>query len=86
MTNLERARLAERGLKHFVFLTGVDTTQDAVTDLIANLGHFCDANELPFLQLVACAIGHCHLERAEAESLEPLPEVIILINESTSHA
>lgn len=86
MTNLERARVAERCLAHFAFLTGVDTAEDAVTDLIADIGHFCDREELSFLQLVALAIGHCHLERAEADSLDALPEVTITINESTTHA
>ncbi len=86
MTNLERARVAERCLAHFAFLTGKDTTVHAVTDLMADIGHFCDREELPFLDLVALTIGHCHLERAEADGLKPLPEVTITINESTTHA
>lgn len=41
-TNDDRAAWAEEALRAFCLATGVDTTENAVSDLIADLGHWCD--------------------------------------------
>lgn len=40
--NDDRAQWAEEALRAFCIATGVDTTETAVGDLIADLGHWCD--------------------------------------------
>lgn len=81
MTNLERAATAEECLNHFASLTGVDTIADAAGDLIGNVGHYCQCCGLDFLDIIRTGIGHWHLEQADEQSIDPLPDVIITINQ-----
>jgi hypothetical protein len=82
MTNLERARSAERCLDHFIHLTGPDLTmQEAAGDLVGNIGHYCRFNGLDFLSVVRTGIGHWHLEQTDEDSLDALPNVTITINQ-----
>ena len=85
-SNVQRAFWAESCLEHFSCLTGENDTADGVTDLIANLGHYCQASGLDFLRCVRTAIGHWHVEQADPEFFGPLPEVTISINESSTDA
>lgn len=78
-TNFERARWAEECVRTFTDATGVDTIEDAIGDLIANLGHYADEAGLDFLRIAAVGIGHWHLELTDEDSISPLPHVLILI-------
>lgn len=86
MSNLHRAWRAEQCLDLHQSLTGNADATTAVTDLVADLGHYCVANDLTYLYLLARGISHWRLEMTDPESLEPLPEVTIHINESNEHA
>lgn len=76
-TNTLRAMWAAEALHGLANRTGADIPDDAVTDLIANIGHFCDAAGIDFLQLTARAIGHWKREQTDPESIEPAPYVTI---------
>lgn len=84
-TNLKRSLWAETVIYKFASMTGVDTLEDAIGDLIGNLGHLAQAKELDFLALVCTGIGHWHLEQTDEDSIDALPTVEITINESTTH-
>ena len=64
--NDDRAEWAEAALRAFCLATGVDTTFNAVGDLIADLGHWCDRHQDDTgkrLSMAACiANGREHYE------------------------
>lgn len=80
-SNVQRARWAEQCLHMFIQLTGVDCMEDAIGDLIANLGHLSDEAGFDFFRLVATGIGHWHLELSNEESIDALPRVEIHIGD-----
>ncbi len=72
--NSDRAEWAKNALALFCEETGLDLefeNQEAVSDLMANLGHFCDLYGLDFLALAASAIGVWDAEKREEENGEP---------------
>jgi hypothetical protein len=82
MTNLERARTAERCLDHFLHLTGPELSmQEAAGDLIANIGHYCKSAGLNYLSIVKTGIGHWALEQHDPDSIDAIPDVTITINQ-----
>lgn len=85
-SNLKRALWAESSLDHFASLTGVDDEADAVGDLIANLGHYCQMKALDYLACVRTGIGHWHVEQIDPEFFGPMPDITITIKESATYA
>ena len=66
--NSDRAEWAEHALAVFCDDTGLDQEierQDAVSDLLCNLGHYCDLHNLDFLALASSAIGVWDAEKRE---------------------
>lgn len=84
--NSDRADWAKNALSVFCEETGLDPDaekHEAVSDLIANLGHYCDAHDLDFLEVVSGAIGVWDAEKREEENGEPdalYPERKVLIS------
>lgn len=60
-TNTERAAWASVALHAHSVATGGDD-EDAVCDLLANLGHYCDANGISFAEQLQRACDHYHAE------------------------
>lgn len=83
--NLQRAACAESCLDHYRELAGALSDEEAVTDLVADIGHFCVENDLTYLYLLARGISHWRLEMTDPDGMA-LPEVTIHINESNPHA
>ncbi len=82
MTNLERADAAEKCIDLLIQLTGPElSAQEAAGDLIANIGHYCDAASIDFLDVVRTAVGHWHIEQTDEESIDALPDVTINIHQ-----
>ena len=79
-TNTLRSMWAAEALHGLANRTGADIPDDAVTDLIASIGHFCDATGIDFLHLAARGIGHWKLEQSEPESIGPAPYVTIEVS------
>ena len=72
--NADRAEFAARALLAFCEEVGLDEAverNDAVSDLICNLGHFCDRHGLDFLSIASGAIGIWDAERTEEKNGEP---------------
>ena len=66
--NSDRAEWAEHALSVFCEETGLDPEVEqceAVSDLICNLGHYCDCHDLDFLALASQAIGVWDVEKRE---------------------
>lgn len=80
-TNRKRAAWAEACLDLFADATGSNLPDEAISDLIANLGHYAQREKLDFLKLVARAIGHWHLEQSDEDSIDVLPTVTILVGD-----
>ena len=71
--NSDRAEWAENALSVFCEDTGLDQEierQEAVSDLLCNLGHYCDLHDLDFLALASRAIGVWDAEKREEENGE----------------
>lgn len=89
--NTDRAGWAQSALAAFCEETGVDEEverNEAVSDLIANLGHYCDVHGLNFLAVAASAIGVWDAEKreeanGEADALYPERKVLISFREVT---
>jgi hypothetical protein len=80
--NHTRAERAGAALDHYRRLApGLDPAE-RVTDLVADIGHFCTAHDLTFLYLLERGIAHWRLEMTDPESLEPFADVTLNINES----
>lgn len=72
--NDDRAEWAEHALSVFCEVTGLDLEverDDAVSDLLCNLGHYCDRHDLNFLALASRAIGVWDAEKREEKNGEP---------------
>lgn len=85
-SNMQRAFRAQSCLEHFSCLTGETDLHDGVTDLIANLGHYCQATGLDFLDCVRTGVGHWHVEQVDPEFPGFLPDVTVTIHESPADA
>ena len=72
--NSDRAEWAKHALAVFCEETGLDPSvekREAVSDLIANLGHYCESHNLDFLAIASGAIGVWDAEKREEENGEP---------------
>ncbi|MGD9804131.1 MAG: hypothetical protein AB7E81_04570 [Hyphomicrobiaceae bacterium] len=80
--NHNRAERAGATLDHYGrSAPGLDPAE-RVTDLVADIGHFCTAHDLAFLYLLERGIAHWRLEMTGPQSPEPPPDVTPTINES----
>lgn len=71
--NSDRAEWAEHALSVFCEDTGLDQEmekREAVSDLLCNLGHYCDLHNFDFLALASGAIGVWDAEKREEENGE----------------
>ena len=84
-TNEQRAMWAEACLTLFSEMTGADLPEDAMGDLIANLGHYAQCEDVDFLKVLATGIGHWHLEQIDPESFDMMPTVTITIKPHERH-
>jgi hypothetical protein len=72
--NGDRADWAEHALAVFCSDTGLELEIEkgsAVSDLLCNLGHYCDVHDLDFLAIAAVAIGIWDAEVREEQNGEP---------------
>ncbi len=83
--NSDRAEWAEHALSVFCEDTGLDQeieSQEAVSDLLCNLGHYCDVHGLDFLAVASGAISVWDVEKREEANGEPnalYPEKKVMI-------
>ena len=56
--------------------------EDALADIIADLGYVCDRQGFDFLAVVATVVGHWHVERHDPGSIDHLPHVDIAVTSS----
>ena len=84
-TNIARAQWAETALHAFANETGAMMPDEAVHDLIANIGHFCDRAGFDRLKVAAAGVAVWHAERADPDGLAPEPRVTITVTGSEDH-
>ena len=85
ITNDDRISWAEAALNIFIAETGLDAIDDyAISDLIANIGDYCLANDIDYLATIARAIGHWHAENRSGgnDDIDYMPAVRITIDGS----
>ncbi len=75
--NQKRALWAAVALKTFETESGTDTAEETISDLVADIGHYCDAMGLDYLKLMAGGIGVWRLEQTDPESMGIVPSVSI---------
>ncbi len=93
--NSDRAEWAERALTVFCEDTGLDQKlerRETVSDLLCNLGHYCDLHRLDFLTIASGAIAVWDAEKreeahGELNALYPEKKVFItVVDPSETHA
>ncbi|MGE0204703.1 MAG: hypothetical protein AB7E70_03250 [Hyphomicrobiaceae bacterium] len=82
-TNATRVDRADVALRAYAYAADSADEAQAITDLVADIGHYCVAHELSYLDLLARGVSHWHLELAAPDSIDLMPEVSITINEGT---
>lgn len=85
-TNRKRALWAQSCLEHLAALTGVDDSAEAVGDLVANLGHYCQAKGLDYFACLKTGISHWLVEQIDPDYFGQMPSITITVNESTTYA
>lgn len=76
--NASRALWARLALEAFAEETGAELIEQALGDLIADLGHLCDEQGLDFLHLAARGIATWKIEQEDPEGLSAPPETLIV--------
>ena len=77
--NQRRAKTAGAALAEYRTLTATGG-EEAVTDLIADLGHYCEAHSIDFLASVRRGLAHWASECGDPESEDLQPAVSIQID------
>lgn len=77
--NTRRAAWADVAVRAFARHVKADDDPQAVSDLLCDLGHFCDRTGLDYLQLIVSAVGIWQAETIDSEGLGPVPTVTITI-------
>lgn len=78
--NLERAGWASHAVEAFAAQTGAELWQEAIGDLLCDIGHLCDAKGLDFKAIAATSIGVWSVEQEEPEGVSPPYPVSIIIS------
>lgn len=79
--NERRADCAQEILKHYKRLAGDGLSDDeALRDLISDLGHFADRSSLDFIHATERAIAYWTKEQSDPTGLADPPDVYIIIN------
>lgn len=78
----DRVRAAKQALHAYFIATGADDDDEAIHDLIADLGHYADRHDIDFVDCAARAVGCWALERRkEPDCTDAIPRVVIRIEE-----
>ncbi len=68
--NAWRAKQAAKALAHFAELTGdagANSPEETVTDLLCNIGHYCDREGIDWDVVIAKAYGALEYERKHGD-------------------
>ena len=76
---LRRARNARLALEAFQNVAGIDNDEEALSDLIADLGHFADRHGIEFIECCSRAIAAWAEERQGTKATATTPSVVIQI-------
>ena len=77
----DRVRVAKQALHAYCIATGADDDDEAIHDLIADLGHYADRHDIDFVDCAARAIGCWALEKRGPYCDVPIPRVVIRIGD-----
>jgi hypothetical protein len=78
--NLSRADWARKAVEAFGSSTGADLYEEAIGDLLCDLGHLCDQEGLDFVTLVRGAVANWKIEQTDPDGLQNPPRVEIIIH------
>ena len=76
---LRRARNARHGLKAYQNVADIGNDEEALSDLIADLGHFADRHDIEFIDCCARAIAAWAVERQGPHTTATTQSVVIQI-------
>jgi hypothetical protein len=79
--NARRAAWAAKAVEVFSADTGADFRDEAISDLIADLGHLCDLEKLDFVALVRKGVAYWKIEQTDATGIAAPPYVEIIIED-----
>lgn len=80
--NLKRAAIAEQGVAKYAEAVNADATRQAIQDLVCDIGHLCDREELDFQKIIVTAVGWWHAERIDPEGILAGPCVTLSVDET----
>lgn len=75
--NADRASWVRSAVEHFAAETGAELYAEAIGDLICDIGHLCDRQDIDFLDLAAKSIGVWRIEQTDPVGVATAPVVTI---------
>jgi hypothetical protein len=78
--NLKRAAITEQAVSRFAAIVNADDTLQAIQDLVCDIGHLCDREELDFQKIIVIAVGWWHAERIVPGGIHAEPYVTLSID------
>jgi hypothetical protein len=82
--NESRASWAWEVVEAFGSITGADIYEEAIGDLLCDIGHLCDEERLDFLAVVRKAVAYWKIEQVDPVGIADPPAVTIIIDEADS--
>ena len=83
-TRLDRIERADIALRAYSYAADSSDDAEAITDLVADIGHYCLEHDLAYLHLLSLGISHWRLEMTDPDGMV-MPEVGIIINDNESN-
>ena len=84
--NDERALWAKSAVAAFLQPVSRTDAENAVCDLIADLGHLCDRENVDFLAVLETAVGHWLAEQRDPDGIDHLPRVAVTVTANDDRA
>ncbi|PPC98119.1 MAG: hypothetical protein CTY31_14135 [Hyphomicrobium sp.] len=78
--NQRRAACADKAGGVFSEIVNADNRRQAIQDLVCDIGHLCDREDLDFQKIVVIAVGWWHAERIDPGGIHAEPYVTLSID------
>ena len=79
--NQSRAQLAREVVEAYGSISGDGFCEEAIGDLLSDIGHLCDKEQLDYVAILRKAVAYWKIEQTHPDELANRPEVEIIIED-----